>query len=126
MFVLPYYSPAPVQLSTSGNRRQYWGGHLVCADSDCCGDTSSVLEEVSVLTQSVTLLASRLSLRKYRSLEVRYTRLQQGPVRFTFTAEGEMLDEDDTGANEDDKDEEMASFTSFPQPGTIGENESDS
>lgn len=33
--------------------------------------------------------------RKYRSLEVRYSRLRQGPVRFTFSAEGENLDDED-------------------------------
>jgi hypothetical protein len=33
--------------------------------------------------------------KKYRSLEVRYTRLRQGPMRFTFTSEGETLEEED-------------------------------
>ena len=73
-----------------------------------------------------SLTYSYAYLRKYHSLEVRYTRLQQGPVRFTFAADGETLDDDDMRATDDDRDEEMASFTSFPQPGTIGENESDS
>ena len=33
--------------------------------------------------------------RKYSQLQVQYTRLQQGPVRFTFTAQGEMMEEED-------------------------------
>ena len=66
-------------------------------------------------------------IRKYRSLEVRYTRLQQGPVRFTFTSEGEALDEDDIFTSDSDKDEEMASFTAFPPPGSaLDDNESNS
>ena len=45
--------------------------------------------------------------RKYRSLEVRYTRLRQGPMRFTFTSEGESLEEEDWKEDEEeDKDEE--------------------
>lgn len=42
--------------------------------------------------------------RKYRSLEVRYTRLQQGPLRFTFTAEGENLDDDDVNDDNEEDD----------------------
>ena len=48
--------------------------------------------------------------------------MQQGPVRFTFTAEGETLDENELG-DDDQEEEEMASFTAFPSP---GEGESDS
>ena len=48
---------------------------------------------------------------------MRYTRLQQGPVKFTFTAEGETLDENDMEDETNKEEEEMASFTTFPLPG---------
>ena len=44
--------------------------------------------------------------RKYRKLEVRYTRLRQGPMRFTFTAEGETLEEEDYPDSDEDDNEE--------------------
>ena len=44
--------------------------------------------------------------RKYRKLEVRYTRLRQGPMRFTFTAEGETLEEEDYPDSDEDTDNE--------------------
>ncbi|XP_011403900.1 PREDICTED: VPS10 domain-containing receptor SorCS1-like [Amphimedon queenslandica] len=40
--------------------------------------------------------------KKYRSLEVRYTRLRQGPMRFTFSSEGETLEEEDWRNDEED------------------------
>ena len=45
-----------------------------------------------------------LSIRKYRKLEVRYTRLRQGPMRFTFTAEGETLEEEDYPNSDEESD----------------------
>ena len=49
--------------------------------------------------------------RKYRSLEVRYSRLRQGPMRFTFTAEGENVEEEEwrdegEGSELDDKEDD--------------------
>ena len=41
-------------------------------------------------------------LRKYNRLNVRYSRLQQSPVRFTFTQRGEMVEEDDDDDMDDD------------------------
>lgn len=54
--------------------------------------------------------------RKYRSLEVRYSRLRQGPMRFTFTAEGENVEEEEwkeDGERDDsnDKDEDEKPLT---------------
>lgn len=42
--------------------------------------------------------------RKYSRLHVRYSRLQQGPVRFTFTAQGEMVEEEEVADNISDDD----------------------
>lgn len=44
------------------------------------------------------------STRKYSRLHVRYSRLQQGPVRFTFTAQGEMVEEEEVADNLSDED----------------------
>ena len=45
--------------------------------------------------------------RNYKRLNVRYARLRQTPVRFSFTQAGEMVEEDDyEGAPFDDDDEE--------------------
>ena len=40
--------------------------------------------------------------RKYSRLYVRYSRLQQSPVRFTFTQHGEMVEEEDDKNVDDD------------------------
>ena len=43
--------------------------------------------------------------RRYKRLNVRYSRLQQTPVRFTFTQGGEMVeDEDYEGYSDEDDD----------------------
>lgn len=39
--------------------------------------------------------------RKYTRLNVRYSRLQQTPVRFTFTPGGEMIEENDDDDDDD-------------------------
>ena len=53
--------------------------------------------ELSSMWSDLTFLS-----RKYSRLRVRYSRLQQGPVRFTFTPGGQMVEEDeeDEGARE--------------------------
>ena len=38
---------------------------------------------------------------RYNHLRVRYSRLSQAPVRFTFTQSGDMMEEDDPDASED-------------------------
>lgn len=40
--------------------------------------------------------------RKYTRLNVRYSRLQQTPVRFSFTPGGEMVEEDEDDYDDDD------------------------
>ena len=53
------------------------------------------------------------SVRKYTRLHVRYSRLQQTPVRFTFTPGGEMVEEEDD-YDEDADDEEVDDFKMKP------------
>ena len=40
--------------------------------------------------------------RRYNRLQVRYSRLSQAPVRFTFTQSGEMLEDDDPDLDSQD------------------------
>lgn len=53
---------------------------------------------------STLLFTHAHSTRKYSRLHVRYSRLQQGPVRFTFTAQGEMVEEEEVADNLSDED----------------------
>ena len=39
--------------------------------------------------------------RKYKRLNVRYSRLRQTPVRFTFTQGGEMMEDEDYEGEQD-------------------------
>ena len=57
------------------------------------------------------------STRKYSRLHVRYSRLQQGPVRFTFTAQGEMVEEDEVADNLSD--EEDPTYGNDHKMGTV-------
>ena len=43
--------------------------------------------------------------RKYSRLNVRYSRLQQTPVRFTFTPGGEMVEEEMSDYDDEDEDD---------------------
>lgn len=40
--------------------------------------------------------------RRYQRLCVRYSRLSQAPVRFTFTQSGDMIEEDDPDIKDED------------------------
>ena len=50
------------------------------------------------------VMINSLPPRKYSRLHVRYSRLQQGPVRFTFTEHGETVEEEDFAENLSDDD----------------------
>lgn len=46
--------------------------------------------------------------RNYKRLNVRYARLRQTPVRFTFTQGGEMVEEEDYEEPSTDEEEEVS------------------
>ena len=56
------------------------------------------------------ILVPHTHYRKYNRLSVRYSRLRQTPVRFTFTQEGEMLEEEDEEDHHSDEQPEDGSF----------------
>lgn len=69
---------------------------------------------VVVVLTVILVAAVTIYRRNYRQLNVRYSRLRQTPVRFTFTQEGEMVEDDDyEPPHSSDEEEEM---TAMDQP----------